>query len=79
MDLVPGDAWVEKRISPLRFAAVEMTIFARWQKSTSNGKDEMPGFLHCAAHDEAVSCFGRNDGFFADLIYKDKTVPGVLR
>jgi len=23
---------------------------------------ERSGFLHCAAHDETVSCFGRNDG-----------------
>jgi hypothetical protein len=29
-----------------------------------NGLGQRSGFLCCAAHDETVSCFGRNDDFF---------------
>jgi hypothetical protein len=45
-------------------------------KGKSNDKDaavaemlfgQRSGFLHCAAHDEAVGCFGRNDGFVASV------------
>jgi hypothetical protein len=32
-----------------------------WWRRTSNGKGNS-GFLRCAAHDETVSSFGRNDG-----------------
>src|ERR1700704_4970743 len=32
-----------------------------WWRRTGNGKDNS-GFLRCAAHDETVSSFGRNDG-----------------
>jgi hypothetical protein len=31
--------------------------------ANSNGNGEMRGALHCAAHDEAVSSFGRDDDF----------------
>jgi hypothetical protein len=38
------------------------------QESKVQGKDksksEMRGSLHCAAHDEAVSSFGRDDAVF---------------
>jgi hypothetical protein len=33
------------------------------EKDKGNSKGEMRGFLRCAAHDETVSSFGRNDVF----------------
>jgi hypothetical protein len=33
-------------------------------KGKSNDKSEMRGSLHYAGHDEAVTCFGRDDGFW---------------
>jgi len=39
---------------PIHFRGIEAT----------NGKDGMRGSLHCAAHDETVNGFGRDDGLF---------------
>ena len=46
-------------------------------KRTDNGKDkgEMRGFLRCAAHDEAVSSFGRNDEPFLHSTAVEMTLP----
>jgi hypothetical protein len=51
-----------------------MTVLWSGSKRTDNGndKDEMRGSLHCAAHDETVSRFGRNDGFWFGGKEKDK-------
>jgi hypothetical protein len=37
------------------------------RKANAKDKDEMRGFLHCAAHDETVSVSGRNDDFIVGL------------
>jgi len=41
-----------------------VVIVALIDGKTSKGKSEMRGSLRCAAHDEAVSSFGRDDAFF---------------
>ena len=48
------------------FAALRMTVFLlgayrRAGDGNSKGKDEIRGSLHCAANDETVLCFGRDD------------------
>ena len=36
------------------------------QKGKDNGKCKMRGSLHCAAHDETVSSFGRDDELWGE-------------
>ena len=40
-----------------RCFCVGMTLYV----GEDNGKDEIQGSLHCAADDETVRCFGRDD------------------
>ena len=48
---------------PLR-AQVFVVLSVGQRTGNGKGKSEMRGSLHCAAHDKAVSCFGRDDEFF---------------
>jgi hypothetical protein len=41
--------------------------------SNCNGKDEIQGSLHCAAHDETVSGFGRDDDCLGGVREKQAT------
>jgi hypothetical protein len=48
-----------------------------WWRRTGNRKSNSR-FLHCAAHDETVSSFGRNDGLCAAKRRRRRTVAIVV-